>query len=129
MMWLQAHWLSLFTAWVALNMVVSPLAAKVPATGVWGKALHVFVAVSPMDVMKAIKTVGASVTVPLAVACLLLLGCASTDALASYRAESLDCVSKATTKVEADLCRAAVEARYCGAGGTLADAGACGDAQ
>jgi hypothetical protein len=64
MKWLQENWLMAFTVWCAVNTVVSPIAAKVPVAGFWGKLLHMFVAVSPMDVMKAIKTVGAQVTPP-----------------------------------------------------------------
>lgn len=127
MAWLQDHWLGVFTAWVALNTVLSPIAAKVPVTGFFGKALHIFVAVSPMDLMKAIKTVGAELSVPLAMLCVAILAvsCATVAPLEQYRTDSLDCIAKATTKAEADLCRAAVEIHYCGDGGALADAGAC----
>ena len=56
---------------------------------------------------------------------LLLISCATVTPLEAYRSESLACISKASTKAEADICRAAVEVHYCGDGGALADAGAC----
>jgi hypothetical protein len=58
-----------------------------------------------------------------------LVGCATVTPLEAYRTDSLACVSSAKTKAEADACRAAVEARYCGDGGALVAGGACGDAQ
>ena len=131
MTWLQVHWLELFTAWVALNSVLSPISAKVPVVGFWGKALHVFVAISPMDLLKAFKVVGAQMAVPLAtlaaVCMIQLIACASVTPLEQYRTDSLACVSSASTKAMADLCRTAVEVRYCGDGGALVDSGACSD--
>jgi len=55
----------------------------------------------------------------------IFAGCAASNALESYRTEELGCVKAATTKAQADACRAVVEARYCGDAGPLRDAGAC----
>jgi len=64
MKWLQDNWLMVFSVWCAVNVVASSVASKLPPTGFFGKALHVFVAVSPMDVLKAFKTVGSQLDVP-----------------------------------------------------------------
>ena len=107
----QAHWLTLFTAWVAANFVLSPLAEKVPATTWYGKALHVFVAISPMDVMKAIKTVGAEVSMlPLAGAglvMLLSLGCASKGAAQPTSTPTVQVNPQAVAQAVADAFQAA----------------------
>jgi hypothetical protein len=124
MKYLQDNWLALLTAWATANAILSPLSAKVSATSWYGKALHVFVAVSPLDILKAWKALGAQMTVPLA-CLLLLLGCASVTPLEQYRTEQLACVDKYSTVVDIDLCRNSVKARHCGAGGDLADAGGC----
>jgi hypothetical protein len=46
---------AVLTAWTILNVVLSPLAEQVPPTTWYGKLLHVVVAVSPMDIMKAVR--------------------------------------------------------------------------
>lgn len=70
----QAHWLGLFTAWMFLNIFLSHVAEAVPPTSKLAKALHVWVAINPMDLMKAIKAIGAEVTPPMGGAMLVLLG-------------------------------------------------------
>lgn len=47
--------------------------------------------------------------------------------LLAYGAEQSQCVALAATSGEARDCVAAVRARWCGPGGTLASYGACGD--
>jgi hypothetical protein len=64
MKWLQDNWLMVFSVWCAVNAVASSAASKIPPTGFLGKTLHVFVAISPMDVLKAFKTVGSQLDVP-----------------------------------------------------------------
>jgi hypothetical protein len=130
MAWLQANWLYVFTAWCALNAVLSPLAANVPTTTWYGKALHTFVAISPMDVMKAIKAVGASLAVPIAGATLCLLvavlpGCslfstssstpqtaAQTDAQARALADGATTLLETAWEASANACLAAANAQH-----------------
>jgi hypothetical protein len=130
-------WAQVFGAWVVLNMVASPVASKVSPTTWYGKILHVFVAISPADVSKAIKVLGSSAVPPVAgaVALLVLLsGCSGVSAVtvaaqqaevAAYGADQIQCVSLADTRAQADSCIAAVKARWCGDGGALREAGAC----
>ena len=47
--------------------------------------------------------------------------------VAAYAAEEQACVQQSATSGEARACVAAVQARWCGQRGTLADLGACGD--
>jgi hypothetical protein len=46
-------------------------------------------------------------------------------AIASYAGQQLSCVQLATTKAQADVCRAVVWAHYCSDGGILGEAGVC----
>jgi photosystem II stability/assembly factor-like uncharacterized protein len=45
----------------------------------------------------------------------------------TYAAQLQFCVSRSSTRAQADVCRETVEAYWCGPAGILADAGACGD--
>jgi hypothetical protein len=72
-----------------------------------------------------------------AIATLTLAACAGATAdvvtaahqadVAAYAAEEQACVAQSATAGEARACVAAVQARWCGPGGQLAMAGACGD--
>lgn len=52
---------------------------------------------------------------------LCFFGCGSsfTQALAQYEAEQIMCVEDASTKTQADTCRASVKSKYCSDGGLL----------
>ena len=75
----------------------------------------------------------------MAIAFAILVSCKSTPAqdaltiqtqadVTAYAAEELGCVAGSATRAYADACIAQVKARWCGPGGTLQQAGACGDA-
>jgi hypothetical protein len=132
MTWLDAHWWQVLTAWSVLNVVLSSVATQVPATSGLGKALHVFVAISPLDVVKAFKSLGAAAVPPVAGALLVLclFGCSGTSpptpatlnataqdvAVGAYESELLLCVAQAATKVATDTCRLQVRGYWCGHG-------------
>ena len=78
MMWLQAHLTMILTVWGAVWALATALqSAFPPASWAW-KACHAVLAVSPLDFMKAIKTVGTSLVPPAAAILLVLV--ASTSA-------------------------------------------------
>jgi hypothetical protein len=63
--WLQANPVTDLAIWGAVNAaVISPLAAKLPPTTWYGKALHIVGAISPLDALKAFKAFGAELSVP-----------------------------------------------------------------
>lgn len=135
MKWLQDNWLMVFSVWAAVNAtVLAPISAKVAPVGFWGKLLHVLVAISPADVLKAFKTVGAELVVPVAMLSLLLLGCGASQAereqaaVAEYGAGMHACNTMARSRDEADACREIVWEKYCAPGTLLGDAGACEEA-
>jgi hypothetical protein len=131
MSWLDTHFWQVLSVWSAVNVVLSNWARLVPPAGFWGKLLHVLVAVSPLDVVKAVKVIGAEAVPPMTCLALFLLGCvaAGTPAqqadVAAYGAESNACVATSPMRPQYNDCLAAVRARWCGPNGQLADAGAC----
>lgn len=62
--WLQQNWLWVFTVWAGVDIVLAPVANAVPPTSWAGKALHVFLAIGPADVLTAWKKLGASTSPP-----------------------------------------------------------------
>jgi hypothetical protein len=73
--WLKNNWLMCLTVMAAVNTLLSPIAEKVPPTTWYGKILHVVVAISPMDIMKAMKAIGAAAVPPMGTMLLLLAMC------------------------------------------------------
>jgi len=151
MTWISDHFLQIMSVWAALNVLLAPVANALPPTNWASKLLHVLMAIGPLDVLKAVKAIGAAAvppTLPPAAVLLLCLGLshcggpqtttavldttATQVAVAAYGSEQLMCVAYAGTRQQADMCRAQVHGYWCGhglpaaceAGAALADAGA-----
>ena len=75
MAWLNAHWLSLLMGWATLNaVVISPLAQQFPASGgTGGKILNAVAHLSPLDVLRAWKAIGAELVPPMGMLVLMAL--------------------------------------------------------
>lgn len=125
-------WTNFLTLWGAAWAVASVTqnAAK-PGTAYW-KACHVVLSISPLDFVKAVRTLGSSLVPPVAcLALFLLLGCSgqtqtSGTANASlFSAQLSACGLNATTKAEDDACRASTERFWCGDGGALSGYSGC----
>jgi len=139
MHWMASHWPSMVCFWMALNVSLSALGHVVPPAGFWGKALHVWLAINPMDIVRAYKTINNELIAGAVGAGLFAIvaaygldGCANQSheelvrfAIAAYATEMRSCVELAATKRQADDCRLGVVAYYCGHGSLLGDAGAC----
>lgn len=134
----QAHWVACFTAWVTINALLSPLATKVPATTWYGKGLHAFVALSPADVVKALKALGVKLPAALAgLACLVFLaaaGCGSLTAqdrleTGTFEGQQDACIAATPHDPAAiDACRAGVHAQWCATWAKRFDAAVCAPA-
>lgn len=72
MAFVQAHLMAILSIWTVLHVIASSAAPQCPPTTWYGKALHVWVALNPLDVVKAFKAIGAEMTVPLGPAVLVL---------------------------------------------------------
>jgi hypothetical protein len=85
MTWFNAHWWQLLVGWGVLNScVLAPLSSQVPTTTWYGKLLHAFVGLSPMDVLKVVKAYGAQAIPPtMALAVFLLAGTSSCSLFSS----------------------------------------------
>jgi hypothetical protein len=63
--WIQQNPITVLAIWGAVNAgIISPLSNKVPPTSITGKVLHVLGALSPLDMLKAFKAVGAELVPP-----------------------------------------------------------------
>lgn len=131
MIWFNAHWWQILVGWGVLNSVVlTPIGAVVPATTWYGKLLHAFMGISPMDVLKVIKTYGAAAIPPtMAILLFVLVGTSACGAqppspavlnttaeqvaVAAYAAEQLRCDDVATGHQQGELCILSVKAYWC----------------
>lgn len=132
MTWLTAHWTGILTVWGLIWAVATAL-QNVNVT--WVKtACHVILALSPLDVVKALKQLGVALVPPVACLALFLLACgASTpspttsavEEAAIFGSQLNVCVQTASSRDVADQCRAGVEKFWCGPGGALASYSGC----
>jgi hypothetical protein len=128
MTWFNAHWWQLLVGWGVLNScILAPISSQVPTTTWYGKALHAFVGISPMDVLKVVKAYGAQAVPPtLGVLCLALLACgaqppppavlnttAEQVAVAAYAEEQANCDARATSHKDGELCILSVKVWWC----------------
>lgn len=141
MTWLQSHLTVILTVWGALWALATALQSAFPAASVPYKVVHVVLAVSPLDFMKAIKTMGASLVPPVAVLCLIvgvgsvsacsLFGSpapAAPDPKAQQTAQAIVSTTAEAWNLAADACMAAAGADFdAGTASNPALAKACGN--
>jgi hypothetical protein len=135
------HVLQALTILASVNVVAAPLIAKVPTTTTLGKLVHTVGAFAPADITKILQVwqaVGKSLAVPLAALCLVFAvstqACGSTQSAPATAIEEAAlfgsqlnlCVQTATTRAQADACRASVESYWCKSPGPLANSSGCG---
>ncbi len=58
LLWVEANPMQALAVWAVVHAVAQSVAAKANPTSLVGKIAHVWCAVNPLDVVKAVKTIG-----------------------------------------------------------------------